>query len=498
MTSRIGSALTVAIVVSVLSLSGCKRNEPRERVAGSSAAVPGAAVHGDTSEVLAQAVAAKEQASKAQALLDAWLRAQNNGDFAAYEALYAERFTGIKRVGARIQRFDRDGWMQDRKAMFARAFSVRMDDARVSVLGTSAIALFQQTWSGASFRDVGRKQLVLSLEGSVWRISSEEMRESNPGAVDQNLGVPNPREFAFVALAPGPLLILSAEVDLNSVDGPAHYVTDELARRPVVTSALPKETQDLLGSKFTLYGEASSACEGTVGAFEVLVSLHPHFGTVNTWNGQGGLPTVSTRERALELWQYSEHAGRFLVARLDTPSTCEGARWARSADLSKPALWSSRTPTAEERTAISKVVRRAPLHRELQKEFEQAFKKTIPWDESGATSRLTLFEDGLGQTFASLTASSGADDGCDSPFDADVFYLLQKRGDDWTLVSAPPEAHARSAWPRFLEPLRAEQAFDLDADGRPEFVGWRDFIRESAGTYRSVLNRSPGYFDCPC
>lgn len=122
----------------------------------------------------------------------------------------------------------------------------------------------------------------------------------------------------------------------------------------------------------------------------------------------------------------------------------------------------------------------------------------MPWDDSGSSPLFRIFEDGHGQAFASLTASSGVDDGCASAFDVDVFFLLQKRGANWALVSAAPDGHIASAWPRFLAPLRAEAAFDLEGDGRPEFVGLKDFIRETGGAYRSVQNRSAGYFSCPC
>src|SRR5262249_27020631 len=53
-----------------------------------------------------------------RALVDAWLAAQNRGDFAAYEKLYAQKFTGVRRSGTRTVSLDRAGWMRDRKRMF--------------------------------------------------------------------------------------------------------------------------------------------------------------------------------------------------------------------------------------------------------------------------------------------------------------------------------------------------------------------------------------------
>lgn len=494
MVSELGRILSILGAISLLTVVGCKRDAKRSSRAASQQETARQPVPQQ------KAVETQVRTEQARALLEEWLRAQNGGEFATYEALYAQRFTGIKRVGAQTYRFDRDGWMQDRKALFARAFSVSIDDVRTTVIGSSAIVGFSQTWTSATFRDVGKKQLVLSREGDAWRIASEEMKESNTGASDRATAAPTPSEFSFVVAAPGPFLILSDRVDPAAVTGRTRYVADDLAVRPLATQALPEGTRALLGRKFVLYGDGGAApvCEGTIDALEALASLRPHFGTTSAWDGRDGGPVATADERASQLWSHSEYGGRFLAARLTTSSPCEGARWARSAELPKPTFWSSRAPTTEERAAILKVVRGAALHRELQKSFEQAFGKTTPWDDSGALPRFVVFADRTGQTFASLVVSAGVDDACDSPFDPDVFYLLQKRGSGWVIVSAPPEAHARSAWPRFLEPLRAERAFDLEGDGRPEFVGWRDFIRESGGTYRSVLNRSPAYFDCPC
>jgi len=486
----------VAFVTSLAALVswGCKRDAPRERSEAPPAPAATATVHPSPEEL----VKSREREARARALLDDWVRAQNAGDFAAYEALYAERFTGIKRVGPRMQRFDRPGWLDDRKALFQRPFSVGIDDVRVTTTQASAIVLFTQSWSSAAFRDVGTKQLVLAAERGALRIASEEMKNSDTGGATRDAGAPKPQEFSFVALAPDPLLILSTSVPGGAVQGPPRYVSDRQSRRSLVSSALSADWQALLGTKFTLYKDGGAACDASVVGFEALASLQVHFGTESYWRGEQGNPVVSPEARALDLWEHSEQAGRFLVARLDAPGDCQGARWARASSLPPPSLWSSRPPSNEERAAILRAVRATKLYRELQAEFEAALHESTPWDDSGNPPLLTLFEDGRGQTFASLTARSGVDDACDSPFDVDVLFLLQRRGSSFSVVSAPPSAHVDSAWPRFLEPLRAEVAFDLEGDGRPEFVGWMDFLRESAGAYRSVLNRSPGYFSCPC
>ncbi len=71
----------------------------------------------------AQAFAFTED--KAKALFDRWLRAQNEGDFATYQSLFASRFGGVKRAGERVSRFSRDGWLSDRKRMFAKPSDCR-------------------------------------------------------------------------------------------------------------------------------------------------------------------------------------------------------------------------------------------------------------------------------------------------------------------------------------------------------------------------------------
>ena len=64
----------------------------------------------------------------ARGVVDGWLAAQNAGDLAAYDKLYAARFTGIRRSGPRTVRFDRAGWMRDRARMFGKPMTVAKPD----------------------------------------------------------------------------------------------------------------------------------------------------------------------------------------------------------------------------------------------------------------------------------------------------------------------------------------------------------------------------------
>ncbi len=487
-----GRSNVFVVLLSLCLVGACKRDRseeapPKEREQ-TEQRVP-AAKAGEQSK------ATKEHAQK---LVEQWLLAQNEGSFDAYEKLYAQRFTGIKRVESRTQRFDRKGWMNDREAMFQRPFSVEAKEIRVVPAAASAVVEFVQVWNSATFRDEGQKQLVLVEEAGNMRIASEEMKSSRTSEEKKSAELPSPQEFSFVLHEPEALILVSSEVDLNAVSGTPEYVADSLARRSVVLRALSPEIQKLVGQKFTLYGSSGPVCESKIKDFDVLVKVQNHFGIVQGWNGTHGEPVTSRSERALHLWELSEAAGRFLVARLEDPGPCAGAVYARATDLPKPALWPTRDPQPEERASVIEVLRKTPLHMRLQKEFVAAYGKTSPWDDSGASPLFVVFDDGRGQVYASVTLSSGEEDSCASPFDVDVWFLLRKQGSSWTVLSAPPDEHIDSPWPRFLEPLHANVAVDVDGDGLPEFLGQWDFFREVDQTYRAVFNVAPGYFDCPC
>lgn len=122
---RVRSRATLGILVAAATFgsAGCKgksaegeQGQPKAASPSPSAPAterapsPGSQGNGSQGGESSEERARKNEAA-GRALLDAWLAAQNAGDFAAYEALYAQRFTGIKRVDARSQRFDRSGFV---------------------------------------------------------------------------------------------------------------------------------------------------------------------------------------------------------------------------------------------------------------------------------------------------------------------------------------------------------------------------------------------------
>lgn len=450
-----------------------------------------------SSEAIPTEVASIDEAV-VRKVLSRWESAQNQGDLAAYEALFAKRFTGIKRSGPRTQRFNRAGWLEDRKPMFERSFVVTVKDLRITTSPTMVIAEFEQTFKTATYEDTGPKRIILVTEGDELRISNEEMLASTLGDGAQNAeAVPDPRDFSFVHGDDSSVLLLGALEDLRAVTGHPEYVDDEHATRPVLPSALPEAQRSLIGERFALYGEDAKVCEGVVESLFVHVAAEPHFGTVQAWNGEGGIPKASNARRALELWNLSEWGGRFLAAKLKLDKACGGAVWARSTSKHEPLLYRRRAPAAGEDTAILDAVRAHSEYKALQREFERVTGKREPWDVEAARS-IMLFEHDKRATFVEVTLSATLDDGCASEFDPDLWVLLEARGNAYHVVSAPMDAHVGSTWPRMLGPLGVASAFDLEGDGVVEFASRSDFVRAVQGKFRAVYNLSPGYYSCPC
>jgi ketosteroid isomerase-like protein len=113
-----------------------------------------------------------------RALIGRWLDAQNKGDFAAYRALYAPSFHGIRRSGGRTVVLDHPGWLRDRERMFKKPMKVAATDVRVERDGVFARARFVQEFSSGNYADRGRKQVDVAVIGGVPVIAREELLES--------------------------------------------------------------------------------------------------------------------------------------------------------------------------------------------------------------------------------------------------------------------------------------------------------------------------------
>jgi hypothetical protein len=114
----------------------------------------------------------------AEALVVRWLVAQNEGNFAAYEALYAQSFTGTKRAGTQVKTFDRAAWLKDRKAMFKHRMAVTGTPLEIKRDGAALVITVLQRFEQGNFADIGEKRLVVDLRPSAGPILAEEMLKS--------------------------------------------------------------------------------------------------------------------------------------------------------------------------------------------------------------------------------------------------------------------------------------------------------------------------------
>lgn len=121
---------------------------------------------------------AREQ-DDVRAFLARWLNAQNDGNFDLYASLFATEFTGVRRSGPTKEHFDRTGWLKDRKRMFRKQMFVSADAVEIDVQPTYAQIVFTQEWASGTYKDTGKKQLVVIRDRDDWLIAREDMISSD-------------------------------------------------------------------------------------------------------------------------------------------------------------------------------------------------------------------------------------------------------------------------------------------------------------------------------
>ncbi len=113
-----------------------------------------------------------------RAVLDAWLAAQNGGDFKAYERLFASDFKGVLRVGTKAKAMDRAAWMKSRRRMFKSKMKVATKGIAFQSGTDRTTILFTQHFQRGSFEDKGSKEIVVAKRSNRYLIVSERMLDS--------------------------------------------------------------------------------------------------------------------------------------------------------------------------------------------------------------------------------------------------------------------------------------------------------------------------------
>lgn len=442
-------------------------------------------------------VAALIEEADVQAALDAWLAAQNGGDFEAYSATYAQKFFGIKRSGPRTKQYVRDGWLQDRQRMFRKPMAVEASDVTIGTARDAATVSFVQTWSSGTYKDVGPKQLVLVPTAVGLKIAREEMLRSTLLGGSPRTG--GDLSFAHVEEVDGHLMIqLDDSVAEDAATGVLFLASkDPAVVRRSVDAAKLGDRAGLKGTKVTLYDPNGRVCDAALADFHAVTRFFPHFGMLELWSG-------AAREWDPDLRQPSEEEIAEEIASMGTPQlwariapagdqVCDGAQWARSAALPPPKLW-ERDPSVA--SALTPTVL-AKLHA-----LEAWTEQQASWEADGGTGPWTdavtlhAFTDRAGgSTFVTASAADG--DGCGA------FY-----GEIWAIweVTAGGTLTLRTdgATPGAL--FYPDAAFDLNGDRVPEFFGrdvpWtvpaNTLLELEGGAFAPTRSDAMVSYDCPC
>jgi ketosteroid isomerase-like protein len=407
------------------------------------------------------------------ALVDRWRDAQNKGDFTAYRALYATRMTGVKRVGARIDRFDHDGWLADRERMFKKPMTVAADEVVVRASSRSAVVELEQTFQQGSFKDSGPKQLVIVREGKDLRIAREEMLRSDlapPQAQARYLMVDN-------------AVLLTTEADRDWRTGPVRSEPTGPASHRVVAAVdeakLPAELVGLRKETFTAWDEHGKACQGTIDGFEIVVGVTPHFGTVQEWRDSA----ASEAEIAESVW------GMTSPILLGSIQGCAGVVAVRGAAPAGAVLLERVADDATQAGSSPLPTFRAlPAWKQAQADFVlEGGTGKGDWDAQSDDGHpvVDLFRHPTTHViFAVVTAHAGR--GC-GDFEGSAGAIFERTGKTWT---------KRSAGDQLL--FTPVIALDLDADGSPEFIGERTIVSSADGGLDVTDDFTWAFHDCDC
>jgi ketosteroid isomerase-like protein len=455
-----------AFLLVVVIAAGCReKSEPPATgsAAGTVAAPP----------VVGRPTRLEEQSVRA--LVDRWRAAQNDRDFAAYQALYATRMTGVKRVGARVYRFDRAGWIKDRARMFKKPMEVGVDKLAIAVAGPSATVRLEQSFRQGRFRDLGPKQLVVVREGGELRIAREEMLASTVVGATSAAGGGGAAGETFLMLDGEVLLEEDAAVDAKgspTLDGDQGSASFR-ARAAVDPAGLEGRARALVGQTFTVYGAGGATCQAKLDRVSLVAGITPHFGTVAEWHGQGSGPALGDGEIAKRVWE----AGRTVL--VGRPGSCDGL----IARAGGPPIVAFEE-VSDDKLAASVLVqfRKLDEWEKTQHEFAATDERGA-WDKEGAIVHIFRHPTS-GKTWAVVHATGG--DLC-SGFAAEMTAVFEQSGASWKDVSGAG-----------LEQFEPEAAFDLDGDGKPELVAPRVLVGDTGDGFATIRRFDYPDHDCPC
>lgn len=347
-------------VLVVLLLLGCSAKKKEEARAGDAEVVKVTADAGVPTRDARARTPTLVPRDAVEAFVARWLDVQNKGDFAAYAALYADGFRGVRRSGKQTVRMDRAKWLADRKRMFGRPMRVTATDLAITVSSRGAIVRFVQEWESGKYHDVGPKQLELETQpGGALAIVREEMLASevvgkapattgapqvwpvNDGAVVLTDAAPLDWGIGSVSLDQGEYR--EPDPDLRCEEDPPDYEAEQdrywschdasphnaydywIASRAADPRKVPPEHAAWIGKSVRI-GGGKAPCVSKVKQLRLVGEWEATMGAVT---GDGPTEDEAIAKAVLA-------KDRILVAAVD--GRCDGS-WAVLADAPAPVAW---------------------------------------------------------------------------------------------------------------------------------------------------------------
>ena len=496
--------LMLALAIAACLSGGCSR-------ASTSSPNPAPSASPASASATASAHAATNLAleGEARSLLDAWLAAQNSGDFGAYEQLYAPRFGGIRRSGAQTVTLDRARWMKERERMFHEKTTVTAKDVVIRPVPDGAEIELMQTWANPAYRDEGPKRIVALREptaGKKLRITREEMLASS--TVSQRIA-PLDEKLVFALNLPTPHLVIAVNADASWAAGEPRLVPSGrdketfIARREA-GPRVPTEALAWSGRRVELFGAAGAVCEGAVDGFAVIGRASPAYSTQASWRGlDPTYPKPPDAEIAGLTWEMSSNYGRLLVASVrPDDGDCSGALWGRATrgataaadagdDAGKPpspAFVAGIPADAATRALASRELRKTKAFQETQARYVARRDGTEPprFDDVVPQLDVRVFaHPTLGTIVSLMLVTNGRS--C-STFSAVMSAIWEKKATGELVLLRDASA----------DEIAPVSAGDVDGDGRLDLLDVESVLFSHGGKLRAGPRLSVPDFRCPC
>ncbi|MBM4342685.1 MAG: nuclear transport factor 2 family protein [Deltaproteobacteria bacterium] len=434
--------------------------------------------------------------AEVRGLLDLWLAAQNQGDFATYQGLYAARMTGVRRVGTVRRQFSRAGWMADRKRMFGKAMRVQVQDVQMAIAAGIGQVRFVQTFETGTFRDKGPKAWMVAKQFDTPRIVREEMLGSVVAPGEPAL--PPPAEQLALAMRVGASIWLTIDAVPSAVDA-----SPTLAQQGGVWAAaapldwsgarMPWKDRDVV-----VYGQTGEVCRGQVVEVAAIARAVPHFGQVQDWT-EGPVtrrPAADAIARAVWDLGKGDAVTAVRVQPYGTPgnrSDCPKALFGRFAQLAAPRfLGRDDTKAGQLRETALATLRAERAFADIQRIYSSEVEppRALTWDQyQHAVTQVVSFE-GRGVRLVVTRAQAGEPCGGFWGSHLAIWTARPRPPDNYTLLLASDPAAGGEVLP--------EAAVDVDGDGRYELVAPDRVWRQVGPAWRPVRTWTVPDYDCPC